>query len=684
MYISRLKQHQFTRWNGSTQENIVYSFNSSTNSIEEVLGTVPQNTYQEYNGVQGLANLDLSWSFDKENSTTSSVSASLVFYDDAFRFVKDWLIERPEGFLNAIDIEIWDDVYNKKVGEYKITSNGISYCFDDCSIKVNLKLQDEVLSCFERTLIDDDHQGWFRDTTTHFHPSFVYCNITESEWEVWLFYILLSAITVLLIVIVLIISIINLIITVINALPLVPDITPIQVLDDIEDLVAIYNAIFGCTRKHHAPYIRDYIKNVCDKCSKDLGITIALDATPFVANNNNVNPALNNYKDLNYGTGSIFGSSLSPYYNTCYFHPSTEKGVLKEVNQFYKRTNAPIKNLKELLDELKGVFNARWYVKQQTNGDQVLYFEKKSSYINQPLLFDFTTQLDYALIYGSICFEWDTEKSPAYLQFSYSDDAMDNVGNYAKRIYNDIVDFNTGGNNKYYEGGRNVLLQFSPVRVYDDNLEPEQYNIDYFPGAVEVLGTSLSVGFDFWNIAEQGLTTPSAPIIMSGHTTTSPKLLIHDPLLDDQDAANNQSYVKQYPNAGSFPLKNPTNNTSDTYTQVNKVGTHDRNTPANLKLYNYPLFFEPKFLGNLYDYFWQIEDTRGLSKKNRVFTIELRDCSAVLERLGIWHNQQAQILATIRVPLHEPYSNERNLGYITELSIKRTNNQRIITLKGKI
>ena len=735
MYQLRFRHYQANRLNSSTGllENVIYT--GVSGAINEVLGNVPQSTYIVLDGVDGLDDFSPEWNFDDEQrSIIKSISQNMTFYDEAYRFAKDWFFDNPAGSLNAIEVDVWDELCSKNFGTYIIRPDGVKLCLGECKFDVTMKYEDKVMECFERTLVDNNWQGWFADSNKNdgtapiYIPTFDYCAVLEPDFLVWIVYIIINATSLILAILSLtIIPVINGVIAAINGVvdifgncehpgnPLSPIANPAycQVVGDcdytdppdpytcncicyipltINSIDDVIGYIFGCNRKHPAPYIRDYILNTCGKCGRDLEVSIDFDNTVF----DNVPSS------IGYGYGSIFNSVQSPYFAACYFFPSVRKGIINTSTQNWLNINSPNKNGKEFLDELAVLFNAIWYVKYDSvNSKYVLYFHKKQSYVNQVPILDFiATPTLQNLLVGDICVEWNGDKSPAYIEGLYVDDPVDTVGNTAKQRYNDVIDYNKGGNNKNIKGSKTINTVFSPTRFYDDLITPPPYESTFFPVIIQALGAAagLVIGSTFWDTASNN---QLRKIIMPQHTCMNPKIIIHD--------LNTMHYLPPniYINAHSYPsygwgwwvnnlgaLNNePTPN--NTY-NINSVPYHvayeiseEFGYPAAFSdigylAYNYPMYFDADYITNLYDMFFSIEDNRNSYTKNRQFQFELVYCCETLDLLGVWNNEQTALLECIQLPLQQPYGGLYNRGIITYIGIKNTSGVRTIVVKGKI
>jgi hypothetical protein len=197
----------------------------------------------------------------------------------------------------------------------------------------------------------------------------------------------------------------------------------------------INEILIGCGRKHPSPFVRSYIKNVCDKC----GVTFK---------------------------SSIYNDPNSEYYNTMYMNAQIKKGT-RDDNVKMIGDNVPIKTLDMFLDDLALVVNARWELK---NGE--ITFERKDYFYNGDIWINFETEDNIGTIEGELCLEWREEMRPSYGDFQYSPDPVDLVGNEALDRYNDIVEWNLPYS-ELQEGHQDIILPFGPSRFRADGIDED-------------------------------------------------------------------------------------------------------------------------------------------------------------------------------------------------------------------
>jgi len=249
--------------------------------------------------------------------------------------------------------------------------------------------------------------------------------------------------------------------------------------------------IVPCGDGHIAPYVRHYILNVCEKC----GLTFE---------------------------STILNDPDSPYYNLAMLTPQGNDG-----NEFYDSdsreefwsSSAPTDNLIAFLNNLKTVFNAQWYIINDT-----IYFESEE---NANIAWIDFTQSNNEKKIVDLKFAWEKIEMPAGLKIEYQKDALDSIGNENMREYKDIIDYRADSPNpQMLSGLREITFNFSPIRGVKDGLG----KCCIFDKAFKVFAGSLSLGSvipDINKAEDRGY------ILLSDGKAMLPKLVIID-----QDRSN--------------------------------------------------------------------------------------------------------------------------------------------------
>lgn len=494
----------------------------------------------------------------EDKRAVRSYSSELTFYDDAFDLIRTTLIDDPNGFVNQIEVKIYDDCCKTQVFKGWIRGDAVDWCEPGCSVTCNVIEDDETINCLKDTLIWDNHNGFLGRN----HPAMRYCLelrpnfiqyivIALSFCLITILYAILIPLIAVIFVLFGIIWVICQIIAGICALfgcdP--PDCNdgftnPINVINDLLDVFDfITDTIVGCGRYHPSPLLREYIKNVCDKC----GITFQ---------------------------SSILNDPTSPYYNTVLFSAEVEKGRrTDDTNYTLIDANKPLHTLEGLLsDYLNPEFNADWRL---ANG--VLTFERKDFFSGlQNWVSTFSLLNQGRLIDDEICYSWQDKQRPSYLRAEYQPDAQEYIGNEAKPRTDDIVEWNNPYN-PMQSGELSKQFPFGAARFRDDGIEKDVYTFfaEFLGGAVDFLFMGA-----FSESREY--------LLMNQHTAFNMKLLIWD--------------------GNSISEGKVQNNYSNAFTGGNVTDNEGNVIPQNER-FNYPYWVKDGFDNNLYQ-FHEIDNPR--------------------------------------------------------------------------
>ena len=593
-------------------QNPVWYNGVNPNSLNTVLGLIPDNDWREMTRyVDNLDEFSASWKAKEKSGSKGisnvdkSVSTELVLFDESYTFVMDWLNNHVAAPLNGIEVRIEVDGCGI-IDEYVIKNDGIAYCDNDyCNLEVNLKQKDDLYTCIYSTLITDNHIGMFDGN--YQHPRFSYCNEFRPIAILVVLFSLMNVVFFLMwIVYTILFPIWWFVYQLANIVDSIPGVsvnfprpqTPANVMNQMVDL---YVEIFGCGREHPAPLIRDYIRNVCSKC----GITVTKTTAP------------------------IFFDPASKYYNLTMLAAECRKGVDKDSNNYWIKDNDPLMTLDMLLDKIKPLFNAKWFIK-----NNMLYFNRHDKFDNDAFLYDFIGT-DKNLVLDNICYTWNEEKKGAYCRIGYSVDGFDNLTSDCLRRYNDIVEYNTPTINPLLEGEDNrITTDFAPTRFRCDGVYK-----DYVSQTMNATGIANSVlgviGLIWHNQVKQRMKSFRDVVIMQNHTNIFPKLIIWN----GGSKKHARAVATHVFNTSNMPNPNPKYNTLGLpYTAVNtSEETYDSYYNENNKLLNYPMFFDAMFKGNLWD-FHEIDDPRYNPPMNKNFELSIPLCCEELNKLGILNN----------------------------------------------
>ncbi|WP_378178570.1 hypothetical protein [Chryseobacterium zhengzhouense] len=593
----------------------IYYVGTNPNSLQIVNGLIPNNDWIEFTSdAENIDKINLSWRLRENGAEAKSTSNlekgssdQITFVNKAYLYIKEWLNDHVSAPLNGIEVRL--QVEGGVFSDFVIKNDGLSYCDDDtCTIDLMLKQKDDVYSCIQTTLIADNHSGMF--SGSYQHPRMAYCDEFRPSWlltVLWSWMAIQGVVTQITYtslypVIWLIINIINAIIAVLRTLgfkkikkidkPIRPD----ELWDRMKEDMIMAG---GCGREHPSPLVRDYISNVCSKC----GVKVNAQSIP------------------------LFFNPTSDYYNMVMMSAEVKKGVkYEDTSTYWLDDNKPLWTLDMFLNELKPVFNAKCYIKNNT-----LYFARKDFDNNNSYIYDFTGN-DRSLIVEGICYTWNEEKKRAYANGGYATDAFDNMSMDAKSRFNDIVEWNNPINPMLEGEANKIFNSFAAARFRQDGVLK-----DYIAEALKYIWIAAAISGGLANLLLVPLRNKMREykynLIIQNDTLTMPKLLIWD------GQSKRSAKVKwQYQFNGSMPPANGVNNpTGRTYKQVHQDDIeYDDYYNENNKLINYPLAFDANFTGNLYDRFHQIDDPRVNPPMNKNFELKIQLCIPELERLGVF------------------------------------------------
>lgn len=696
-------------------------------TVSVVAGDVPQKEWIDFtNDVDDATKIRLGWSNLRDATgavnngagTTGefvkrTTSGSIKLNSAAYEFIKEWCIDHVAAPFNAVEVRLLMECGNFE--RYKISADQIRWCEGEfiCEFDVTLSQVDPAIQCIQKTVIDDNHLGWFQPQPKDGkkHPRFSYCNEARPNTlivVVWyLAGILMPMLAILFPMYAAILIIINVINIIIGVIGTIASLLSTGGVDDVEwntipeyklsdfmnNLELLLAESAGCGREHPAPLIRDYLTNVCTKC----GLTIDAVTAPFF-----FSPTWN--VDLITSTGANLRGQKNPYFNACYFFAPVTKGVrrFKKLNlfgptapqdttTFYLTGNRVGLAGNDFLDQLKGIWNAEWRIK---NGK--LYFWRKDWFFDGAVLYDFSQGAeDRKKILEGVCFDWNEIKMPAFTEGLWSKDGVDVAGDMSLAQMNGLggkglIQHGKTENNPLFNGKQNKMVEFGGTRFRFDGSDG-----DYLYDAMQtVLGMGFAVLWlpamirkvDDW-LGQYA----NYAMLLSGETAALPKIIIWDgeSYLGAKTVLDTVPTLTPLTTTEKVPPINPKYNDALTpwydmhvpqSSVLSKVATPggvplgvyktqtfygalvSQNTA---RLANFPMYFEPNFQGTLWDLFHYIDDPKVNPKLNLNFEVKIEMCCEDVERLKLLGDgSEAELGAKVILAL--PYY---SVAKITEIEM---------------
>lgn len=633
---------------------------SAEGIAEYVPGTISPNDWVNMTEfTTGLEKLSLSWdAINSASSNTSGqtnqagsnydkgISLDLTFYDTAFQFIDNWLLSSTCNVLNIVEVLIVDALVGRNYRYFDIKADNLSYMpkVAPCEVNVRLREQDAAWHCIHKTFIWDNHQEWFQNGSSKQHPCFL--TVVEARpklivsvrmgLHIWLtsFPIILNGIL----------------------LAFLAD--EILNQDPVRKILNTGNFV-------PSPLVRDILQNGADKC----GFT--LDTI---------------FDDL----------PENEYRNLCLFfpiegawHKDNGSSVTSPALWYFSENRWNI-TIAEFLDKLKPVFNAEWYV----TPNNILIFKPLAALLDVSPIHDFTIG-DFE--FNDLEYTFNGIKRPAYGRYQYNTDGSDLASQEVWSLYNDIVDYDGPIENQLLEGERSKTFDFAPTGFVKDGKAENEYlrstinegeTIAYillivlvviiatqFAGVLTAGAAAALAGMLAAWAALVALMANLKRAIMDSATfhgavritadqTAQPRLLLWDGVSMNRAKVVDVDSGDIVPNAYFNP-------TLASYDDENGF----KYTKAGV--YNYPMYFDSKFEGNMYDRFHNSIDNPLVNPSaNQTFKGYVDLCEYFLNLFGVWEDDFVKIGYLIKL---EDRGNYEIFGRIKRINVNYTDERILIS-----
>jgi hypothetical protein len=625
-------------------------------TVNYIAGTVPQGMYTDFTQhVSGLGDINFKWEAVTEDFTegesketnefgsnySKGLSAELGFFGPAFFFIHDWLMLQDCQTLNAIEARITDTACGKNYRVFEIKTDNIEYMPNDepCLITIPLREADAAIHVLQKTTIEDNWQNWFNKdgTSTKDHPTFGI--IIEKKP--------------------------GFILAIMMVLVYIAGMLSAGLLTAFSDGTRWIRRVLGVCYFCPSPLIRDIFINFCTK----YGFTMdtIFDDEPE-----------NEYRDV-----CLFFPVERNDKNFDDFTAPSTKYI------YQNRTGIPVSRF---LDQLKKVFNAEWYI----TPNNTLVFKQKSFFDSEVPIIDFT--LPGAPKLHKLKYTFSGAKKPAYGNYQYQIDPQDTCSNELKQRYNAIVDYDGPADNPMLEGNITKNFEFAGTAFHNDGSTEEFLEENVRVARLVAIGAVL-VGFGSLFIAANPVTAGIvAGLLALGYNVTNnyvndffdnPEIngmvrlasrQINTPRLLMWDRATPMNKAKVV--YVEDPAPNLKYNTSgnDYYDEHPAF-----DAPAGYfgtdvtRIYNYPMYVEEQFVGNLFDRFHEYDNPFNNPVSNQTWAANVDICCEMLDTFGVWENDFAKVGSVVVL---ENRNGRIIKGRITH--IEPTYKEGIIALTGKV
>lgn len=639
----RKRQNVYSNPESGLTYNVVVQCNDLTGYSEYVPGDVDNTWYDFTDFIEDAEKLSLSW--DKVNSGNSSnyqtnkdgsnydkgISGDLIFFDNAYQFIYDFLLTNECQILNAIEVKIIDLIAGGTFRIFEIKNDNIEFAPVDepCRFKIKLREQDYTWHCIHKTFIWDNWQNWFEDSGVKSHPCFLTCieprpRIIQSARMALMFFY--------------------------HSHPLVNLITFFTggtIEDDTRRILSL--KYFS-----DAPLVRTYIENVAGKCG------LAMDTI--------------------FDEGQLWENLCLYYPQAGYMHENDSGSTSPSLS--YNFDNRWLITIAELFDKLKLVFAAEWYV----TPNNTIVFKYTKDLVSVLPIYDFTLTTSepiYELVYT-----FNGDKKPAYGRYEYQVDGSDLASQEMSTLYNDIVDYDGPSSNPMLEGSVTKSFEFAPTGFVRDGrckdyiltlINDGEVGAFILLAIFVVLEAILVGGVPFTTgavIAEgiflglwvAGVITKRAHVknlFVDDDTYTGAVRLTSEQVLtprlilwDGSSMARAKAIQMSIPSPNAY--YNPT---LKSYTEKNKINVDNSN--PTLTVYNYPLYFDGDFTGNLFDnYHDQIDNPLKSKESHQTAKWYVDLCEGMLNLFGVFENQYAAIGKVVKLEQRDNYSIYVRIGNI--------------------
>jgi hypothetical protein len=341
------------------------------------------------------------------------------------------------------------------------------------------------------------------------------------------------------------------------------------------------------------------------------------------------------------------------------FHKDFDKDDATSPSQKFLFENRSLQTIGSFLDDICLLYNMKWQI------------------VNQKLIIKFIKDIDNSTpvveileenVFSS-CRNFVFNKSKGSGAYQYSDDPTDQASNITVNIYNDSVDFDGKTNNALLNGVFEKDFNFSSNSFWGDRFGADiGKEISDFAKIMLVAfaATLLSVASGFiagapgGNVASPGFLSASVLIIIAAGALTAGAFASINSLKSNNNYGDGNNHFRgSLKLFGDGSINKPRiirvdPNSADNNKKPVQIGVNDivKNPYYNLdnvnwkdqftttydtleSAFNFPLYFDAKFEGNLYEYHEASDNAFFLNQTNELRTIQVILCKDTLIAIGL-------------------------------------------------
>lgn len=602
-----IRKHQFYKDDKPVVINCL-----GDNVAEWVDGTVDSTWYNITDDVGSLDTFKLAYTSDDVTSKGSQKGASfnIELTGSAASMLEQWLFETPCSYINYFDARIKDTDCGIEYRYYELKPDNIEFCGDEgCGYSVPLRETNNRYDALKRLSIHDNWQKWFSEDGNKDHPTFQVAalDITGGAGSA--------------------INLGNLLFgeafPVTKILQLLGTLFP-GIKDWVNTALSFRDKmkeVLGFGKFAPAPKIHTILENAAIQ----LGITLD---TPFDPGKELHNDCLFIPYGGNYWTNKIPGNGPSPSTKHIY-------------------GNRYIWQITEFLDELSKLYALTWDLYENT---LVIKF-KKDVYAQDALMsIDSTEDCNTPL---SVCYEYSLTKKPGYGRYQYTTDGGDFASNQVQLPYNDIVDYDGATENPMLEGSVDKRLAFASTAFLNDGFGSDGNGVRRAINGAQIyssillliivanvaslaigvlsLGASIALAaiFALWltfiqTEAGRLRSLYSDNPALYGIVRLKGSGVVNTPRVLRWDTATPINDARVVKTATSLIQINPTFNV-DNIGYRQQFDKYEASIYQSIEtVYNYPLYFDSLYYGNLYDkYHNEVDNPMLVNEGHKLVTVVL-------------------------------------------------------------